>query len=396
MMKKTTILLLALLIAGSALAQETYYSIFSYDRFIPRVTVNDHSPSLQSDLLPEIYKTRSVRRDMNWVAKNDTALANFWNFKGDTVLHILTECSGINWQETDFDIYLVRYFPSAGSSDPLIVPLGGIYQNGLLEAVPTDNRMILNLLFQLSKRMLAQSYQPQDNVYLPIASHPLMRPGPYRLDNLAMLLALTTAQNVIGVEAANDAFKSAYFKKMSAGREIFDKYFANRWILTPDHPLVDWVAAEGYNSKLVLVTRTPRRPTGSGVQTKRQFIEGVPLKGQLGFSTRINERGYLVVDQIDTYRLAYACGLRTGDVIRRVDERLARTQKQLITYILEGLNEGGVVLQILRDGQSQEVLVRPIDYLIPFNDPDAEQYWEYETDSLDQDTAETAEEESSY
>ncbi len=394
MMKKSLILVIAVLVAGSALAQETYYSIFNYDRFIPRVTINDHSPSLQADLLPEVYATRSVRRDIRWVAEHDSALINFWEQQGDTILHILTECSGIDWQETDFDIYLVRYFLGMGSSDPLILPVGGIYRRGLFEAVPTDNRMVLNLLFQLSKRMLAQSYQPHDNVYLPIANHPLMRPGPYRLDNLAMLLALTTAQNLIGVDSARGAWKSAFFKQRTPGREVFDRYFADGWILTPDHPLVDWVAAEGYNSALVRATRTPKRPTAADRQPPRRFIEGLPLKGQLGFSVRIDDRGYLVVDQIDTYRLAYACGLLGGDVIRRVDNRIVRNQKQLVTYILESLPEGGATLEIQREGQAQQIIIRPMDYLMPFDDPESELYWEEET--LDYDTTDTINDTSDY
>jgi len=358
-MKKVFLLLiLAVCCIPASMAQDTYYSIFSYTYPIPQVSINDRSVSLQAGLYPKFYKTHSAARDMRWVARNDSQLVAFWSEKGDTILHILTELSGIEWYETEFDIYLVRYFPTLGSADPLIIPIGGLKSGSLIEAAPSNNCMILNLVFQLSKRMLSQTVQPENSVYLGIADHPLMRPGPYRQDNLAMLLAIATSQNIIGLDSTRDAYHSAFWVAHSPGRRIFEEYFLNKWVLTPDRPLADWVAAEPYVSRLVSITRPPRPPRKPTSDKRKAFIEGLPLKGQLGFSVKIDETNYLVVDSIDIYRLAYACGLRVGDQIRSVDDYRVRTHRKLVEWILEGLEHGGATLQILRDGQVESVLIQ--------------------------------------
>ena len=38
---------------------------------------------------------------------------------------LLTELSGLDWVEDRFDIYALRYYPSFGGSDPLVIPVGG-------------------------------------------------------------------------------------------------------------------------------------------------------------------------------------------------------------------------------------------------------------------------------
>ncbi len=360
-MKKLGLFLIAAVCCLSAVvAQEAYYSIFSYTHFIPKVSINDRSVSLQAALYPKFYETRSAARDIRWVARNDSQFVAFWLEKGDTVLHILTELAGIPWYEAEFDIYLVRYFPTIGSADPLIIPSGGLKTGSLIEAAPSGNRLVLNLIFQLSKRMLAQAVQPEDPIFLRIADHPLMRPGPYRCDNLAMLLAIATCQNIIGLDSTYDAYHSAFWVEHTPGRRIFEEYFLNKWILTPDHTLADWISKEPYGSRLVSITRPPRMPKRPAGSRDRVFIEGLPLKGQLGLSVRIDETNYLVVDTIDVYRLAYACGLRVGDRIRTVDGYRVKTHRQLVERILDNLEDGGVVLQVLRDDQIETVLIQPM------------------------------------
>ena len=360
-MKKLCLFLIAAVCCLSAVvAQEAYYSIFSYTHFIPKVDINNRSVSLQAGLYPKFYETHSAALDIRWVARNDSQLVAFWSEKGDTILHILTELAGIEWYETEFDIYLVRYFPTIGSPDPLIIPLGGLKTGPLIEAAPSGNRLALNLIFQLSKRMLAQAVQPEDSIYLGIVNHPLMRPGAYRRDNLAMLLAIATCRNIIGLDSTYDAYHSAFWIEHTPGRRIFEEYFQNKWILIPDHTLADWIAEEPYGSQLVSITRPPRMPKRPAGSKNIVFIEGLPLKGQLGLSVRIDETNYLVVDTIDVYRLAYACGLRVGDRIRTVDDYRVKTHRQLVERILDNLEDGGTVLQVLRDDQIETVLIQPM------------------------------------
>ncbi|NOY88507.1 MAG: PDZ domain-containing protein [FCB group bacterium] len=361
MKRKYWIFLLLLIFGGEVEAQNTYYSLFSYDRFIPQVAINDNALSLQKSLLPKLYINRSVAKDMRWVRQNDSVLTAFWLSKGDTVLDILSECSGIEWKEPSFDIYLVRYYPSLGSYDPFIVPFGGIYRGSTIEAMPSGNRMIINLVYQLAKRMLAQVYRSNDSLSYALEHHPLMKPTPFRFDNLAMLLALTTCQNIIGIDSTMDAFRSAFFKNKLPGRIVLEKYLLNNWVLTPEHSLLDWVLSEPFNSPLVIATRPPLKKTGSNAGQRKKYIEGLPLKGRLGFSVKLNDRNQMVVDTIDVYRLAYASGLRANDIIRRVNGIIVRNQKRLIENILNNLDNGGATVEIIRNGQWQEVVIQPME-----------------------------------
>lgn len=360
-MKKVGLLLIAAICCIPAVvAQEAYYSIFSYTHFIPKISINDRCVSLQSGLYPKFYEARSAARDMRWVARNDSSLTAFWSEKGDTVLHILTELSGIWWCEKEFDIYLVRYFPTIGSGDPLIIPFGGLKESSLIEAAPSGNRMVLDLIFQLAKRMLDQTVQPEDSIHLRIADHPLMQPGPNRRDNLAMLLAIATCRNIIGLDSTDDAYHSAFWVAHTPGRQILEDYLLNKWVLTPDRTLADWIATEPYGSKLVSTIRPPRTAKRPDAGQNRAFVEGLPLKGQLGFSIKIDEDNYLVVDTIDVYRLAYACGLRVSDRIRTVDGDRIKTHRELVERILDNLENGGATLQILRDNRLELVLIQPM------------------------------------
>ena len=369
--------------AGSLAAQDTYYSIFSFDGSIPKVGINARSASLQQALLPQMYTKRSAYGDLRWVQDNDSAINAFWDSKAYDILHVLSELSGLEWYEAEFDIFLVRNAPSVGAGEPTIVPFGGIVENGLTAAVPTDHRLKLNLLYQLSHRMLAQSTQPEDSIYLTVAAHPLMRPSPYRRDVLAMLLAINVGHVVMGIDSTDAAWYSAFWKQHFAGREILENYLFRNWILTPDEPLTVWVNRESYSSDLVRATRPPRQTEVDYSRPRRLFVEGLPLKGEFGLSVKVDDNNRLVVDQIDTYRLAYANGLRQGDVVRRVDGSLVRTQKGLVEKLLEMLNgPGSSTIEIIRDGRTQTMAFQQI--MLPYwDDPD----WDFDfLDSIQVDT----------
>ncbi|HEX2898066.1 MAG TPA: hypothetical protein VHP63_08470, partial [candidate division Zixibacteria bacterium] len=174
-MKKAYLVVLIVLMAGAVVPQQTYYTLFRYRSFIPAVAINDRSVSLQAAVYPDLYKIRPAETDMKWVSESDTDIVRFWKQKGDTVLHILTELAGIEWKEAEFDIYLVRHFPTVGSPDPLVVPIGGIGARGLLEEVPLDNRLTLNLAFQMARRLLSQVERSDEPTAFALARHPLMR-----------------------------------------------------------------------------------------------------------------------------------------------------------------------------------------------------------------------------
>ncbi len=375
MRRLTTSLLVSALfcapVQGQSLYEDTLHrdsGLIQYHLPIPTVQINDHAIAFQRSLYPDFYKSNSVARDMRWVQEHDSALMTFWQEKGGSTLLLLTQLSGLDWVEDHFDLFVLRYYPSFGGSDPLVIPIGG-RRHGLLAVVaPEGSVQQLNLIYQLSHRMLTQAKRSDDPFYRAMANHPLMQPTAYRRDNLALLLALVTAQQVIGLDSTLEAYQSAFFKEQTPGRQIFEQYLLSEWILTAERPLAQWVIEEPYSSRLVAVTLPPRRSQGSISARKRTYVEGLPLKGQLGFSVVVGDNNRLTVDQIDVTRLAYACGLREGDVIRSVDGKRLRTHKQMIEYVVEGLDAGGATLAVLRDGRDETVLIQPLDLFLDGED----------------------------
>lgn len=343
------------------MAQNAFYSIFDFNRFIPKVIINDNTVELQKSLYPNIYSNRSVTGDINWVKTNDSSIYNFWRMEGDTILHVLTELSGIRWREPSFDIYLVRQFQSFGSSEPLIIPVGSINNGKANIAAPEGAKQKFNLIYQVSRRMILQLQKTENSIPHPLSFHPLLRPGAYRLDNMALLLAYSVSLDILGLDSTISSINSAFWKNNFPGLQIFRTHFETSWILTPNKTLVDWISNESYNSDLVLLTRPPS-PTQSDTDVAQQpNIEGLPLKGYLGFSTYINGRSQIVIQNVDPNRLAGKNGLKNGDIIRRVNGKLVRNHKLMVQYILEGLTMAGSDIEISREGNIMEIIVRPID-----------------------------------
>ncbi|MGD8922429.1 MAG: PDZ domain-containing protein [Candidatus Zixiibacteriota bacterium] len=378
-------LALAVLFAGSVCSQTTSSPYVGDAGNLPAVTMNDHAVTLQRSLYPDFYSSHSSSRDLRWVAGNDSAITAFWDTYGDVTLNYLSELSGLLWKEKSFEIYLLRYFPSIGTSDPLMIPVGGIRNGGLTLAAPDGSRMTLNIVFQLARRMLEQAVQPQLGYYHPVASHPLWQAGPYRRDMLAMLLALVTTEKMIGLDSAYAAYQSAFWQQNFPAREVFEQYLLKDWILTPERPLVEWVLAEPRNSALVEASRPPRPPTGPSTGTQRRYIEGLPAEGRLGFSVTFASSNRLVIDKIDVERLAYANGLREGDIIRSVNGQRVRNQKDLIEKILATLDQGGATLQISREGENKTIVMQPMDLGGPADDLEYDEEYLYQ-DTLPPDT----------
>jgi hypothetical protein len=370
------------LAAGPASSQVGYPSetdSLSGASNLPRVRINNRAAALQVSLYPDYYTNRSVLTDQSWVTQHDSVFTTFWRDKGDSVLATLARLSGIDWVDVAIDLYLVRYYPSVGGSDPMVIPLGGIRQGALIEAVPLGCRMQLNIIYQFSRRLLGQAGRSDNPDLWSIAGHPLMQPGPYGQDNLAMLLALATARHVIGADSTDAAYRSAFWSQHMSGREVFEKYLLSKWTLSETRTLAQWIAAESPESELVSLITVAQSGTRTVSGRKQVYVEGLPLKGQFGFSSKIDERGQFVVDRIDSTRLAYACGLRVGDVIRSVDGVRARSHKELLERLLSGMEKGGATMSILRFDRTLLLLVQPLasggatqpgDSALPATEPD--------------------------
>ena len=352
-----------------------------YDLPVPEVRLNNQATQFQASLYPEYYLSHPVRSDMRWVREKDSALTVFWQNKGDSALWLLAQLSGLDWVEDRFDIYILKYYPSFGGADPLVIPLAGMREGSRVMAAPEGAAQQFNLIYRLAHRMLIQAEKADDPFYRSVATHPLMQPGPYRRDNLALLLTLVTSQHLIGLDSTFEVYQSTFWKEQTPGREIFEKYLLNAWILTTERTLAQWIVSESPLSALVEATRPPRfRPAGEFGQG--ESLEGLPLRGQLGFSVELGENGRLTVAQIDSTRLAFACGLRAGDIIRTIRGKRPSTHKEVVEYILESLDRGGATMLVLRSGEDKTVLIQPRDLANDVSDEDSPEH-ERATDSLD-------------
>lgn len=375
-----------LLLACSLVAQDDRFLQADDLYNLPLVRINDHSASLQRGLFPQYYRTHSAESDMRWVLKNDSALIDFWETMGDSILVTLETLSGIAWREESFDLYFLRWYPSVGEADPLIIPLGGIRGAALTEAAPTSSRMRFNIILQLSRRLLAQvdrSWHDAPSAHdglNQLAEHALMRPGPYRRDNLALLLAMVTSQSVIGLDSTYAAYHSAFWQKRLPGKQIFEKYILSDWILTPNHTLYDWVLEEPASSSLTRASRPPRRPKRSVIAGRPlTFIEDLPIKGQFGFSVKRNASNRLIVDRIDPLRAGFANGLREDDIILSVNGRRVRSHKQMVERIFETFLDDGATLTVIRGEESFSLSFRPI---MVVDDEYDDLFWEEYEESL--------------
>ncbi|HOZ07255.1 MAG TPA: PDZ domain-containing protein, partial [candidate division Zixibacteria bacterium] len=214
----------------------------------------------------------------------------------------------------------------------------------------------LNVIYQLARRLLDQASESAGHSGL--ADHPLLRPGPYRRDILALVLAGAAAEGVLGRDSAQGAIRSAFWRNHFPGIEIYESYFAGGdWALSPQDPLVTRVLAEPPTSALMAATNPAPRPESTG---KRTSVEGLPLSGELGMAISVADNGLLRVDALDPQRAAYASGLREGDLIRTVDGRRVKNHRELVEQILKTMTRRGATLQLVREGGAKAVVVRPV------------------------------------
>ncbi len=347
------------LLAAGVAAQEPGTATPPEPRSIPSVHINEHSVSLQQSIFPEYYRTHSAIDDIAWVTSSNREIETFIRDSADSLLHLLSTLSGLSWRERELGLYFVRYLPSTGSSDPLLLPVGGIRQGGLVEAMPSGAALKLNLIYYLADRMLSQS--AGDTVIdTTITNHPLMQYLPYRRELLTLLLAVETGRQLLGSDSTRAAYESPFWIRHVSGRRIFEEYFLTKWSLSSERPLSHWLAEQPIDSDFVNLTGVVEFTVDEPSKVSRQYIEGLPLKGQFGFSVKLNSGNNLVVERIDESRLAFLCGLRRNDVIKQVNGKRPRSQKELVEMIVAGFDVAGTFLQISREGKAQTILLRPV------------------------------------
>ncbi len=355
--RRVAIVIACLLVLATGIGAQSSGPDTSKASDLPGTVINDKAVSLQTSLYPVLYEDSSAALDMRWVSINDTGLIRFWHQNGDSILSALSELSGIVWTDETLTLYLVRYYPSLGSAEPIIIPLNGIKLGPVTEAISRGAVTNFMLIYQLAQRILSEGAAPSSSTAPVLASHPLMTPSPYFRDNLALLLAYSVSQRILGNDSTAIAYNSPTIKKGTPGRELFERYLRGKWVLMVDKPLTLYVSEEKEDSKLLTSAYSLAANPISQTLPKHVSIEGVPEKGQLGFSVRLNNANQLVVDNIDTTRTAYQCGLRKGDIIRTVAGQRVRTHRELMETILDNL-ESGASLQVSRNDRTETIYLR--------------------------------------
>ncbi|MEZ5360710.1 MAG: hypothetical protein R3F48_17990 [Candidatus Zixiibacteriota bacterium] len=320
-------------------------------------------------LFPDDYPNRrEAVRACSTITTEAEELKAFWEEQGDIVLYYLSYYAGINWVEPDFKIHIVKYYPDYANEDPMTIPLAGKKNGNQIIAVPGGLSHYITLFQQLSKRLLEQTQYPGATQYF-ISGHPLMRKSPRRFDNLANLLALRTLSDFTNVDSVMTVFKSAHWKKREPGQEVLFDYFWDNWNLSADSTLAAYIASEPYGSRLVALTRPPVQRPQQAVNWGDHQLQAPPA-GRLGFSVAKDRSGFYKVVDVDTFKLAFASGLRSDDLIRNVDGTGPRNIKQLYESILEKLDQGAHI-NIVRNGEPDAVIIYPWSDL-----PSQEEYYE--------------------
>ena len=312
----------------------------------------DYMISLFPDDFPDYKKAVAA---CSTIVPEAKALKIFWDQQGTAVLEAMSKYAGIQWTDSEFSIYIVKYYPDYAAFDPLTIPLEGKKDGARIEALPQGLSHYVTLFQQLAKRLLNETRLPGATTYN-IANHPLMDRTSRRFDNLANLLALRTLSDFADIKAALEVFKSAQWKEREPGEDIFFDNFWGKWNLSADTTLASRIAAEPGNSRLVILTRPPEyRPKGSSIITQG------PLTGsRIGIKLSKDRSGYFRILDIDTSKAAYVSGLRKGDLIRSVGGISARTAKELFSQMLDNL-QAGVEIRIIRGGEPDVVILYPRD-----------------------------------
>ncbi|MFH1699365.1 MAG: hypothetical protein ABIE07_02160 [Candidatus Zixiibacteriota bacterium] len=307
-------------------------------------------------LFPDDYDSRrQAVQACSTITPAAESLKVFWEEQGEIVLYYLSYYAGINWVEPEFKIYLVKYYPDFANHNPMTIPLAGKKDGGRIIALPQELSHYLTLFQQLAKRLLDQVSLPGSSNYY-IAGHPLLRKTSRRFDNMANLLALRTLSDFTNVDTLLAIFKSAHWKERESGQGVLFDYFWDKWHLSEDSTLADYIANEPYGSRLVALTRPPvTRPRES---SRGDHQLQAPPGGQLGLSVVRDRSGFFKVVEIDSLKLAFVSGLRTDDLIRNIDGTAPRNIKALFTLILDKLPVGAHV-NIVRNDEPESVIIYP-------------------------------------
>lgn len=327
---------------------------------LPKVEFEHYNLELMRSFYPIYYKSEyTIRKDIRSVTREDSSFIALWDSVGNSVLYNIKELSGIEWVEDEIDVHLVKFLPSLGLYDPLVMPWEGVKTRDYIEAAPTGWRRMLNLIRLLSGRNVRQIFYPECTRHY-LSDHPLLQQSAYRFDNVAMALALETASRVIDPDTLRIIVSSSSWQSSFPGWVVFENHFLYTWPLSAEMPLAQFLSDEPYNSPLIELTRPPRqaRITVDKGSRKDKLTMGAGT-GRLGFSVTKANNGLLEVVDVDSTKIAYGSGLMSGDQIRKVNGETVRTARDLMSKIIDKIDEEGVYMIVLRDQEEIGLLLLP-------------------------------------
>lgn len=317
---------------------------------VPTIEVVTSTADIQSAIYPRYYLTHDPEVDIQWVKENSPPVQAFVALHSAEVLSRLSILSGFSWPEEDIELDLVRYFPTPGSSLPLILPLGAIRYADAMVNAPVGEEQTVNLIFQLAKRLLT-SGAPED-----VADHPLLKKDPYYLDNLAMLLTKNVATEILGNSLVDTTLNAPFWREFWKGRPIYERYLEGEWQISAMRPLLTYLRTEPYDSDLSRAARMASKPT---TPSNRPIPQGITPKGRLGLALLDEGGRQLTVSTIDETKLAYLSGLRKGDQLMSINGERPDTIRKAMELLLAKLENGGSIVSLRRDGVMKTLVIRP-------------------------------------
>ncbi|RKX30157.1 MAG: hypothetical protein DRP46_06055 [Candidatus Zixiibacteriota bacterium] len=329
---------------------------------LPIVYFDADNRLLMKAFYPEYYSSDYlIAREIRWVNRNDSSFIAVWDSLKYDILGLITDYSGIAWQENSIRIGLMKYLRTNLLYDPPCFPLEGIRRDNYIEATPTGMHQLFDLIKLLAGRNLMQ-YELPGNENDPISLHPLMEKSAFRFDVLALTLAMACAEQIIPPDSLEEITRSASWKRHNPGWDIYQNHFRFSWVLTPEEPLLFYLSREPYDSPLVGLTRVPR-PSRRDIaaQDSRKLIKMSAGGGRLGFSVAKTPTGLLEVIDVDSLGMAYASGLMPGDLIKRVNGEIVRNARDLMGKILDKLDTEGIYMIIVREGRENGLLFIPYE-----------------------------------
>ncbi|HHI03210.1 MAG TPA: hypothetical protein ENL22_06790, partial [candidate division Zixibacteria bacterium] len=164
---------------------------------VPKVSFIIDNLNLMRAFYPLYYDNeQDIRRDIRYVNRNDSVFYAVWDSLGYTILTTMTSLSGIDWIEQDLTIHLMKYLPRDRVYNPALFPLEGIKTKNYVEAAPAGLHRLMNLIVLLSGQNIQQLFDSKSMHYY-LRDHPLLQESAYRLDVIALTLAIATAEYII-------------------------------------------------------------------------------------------------------------------------------------------------------------------------------------------------------